>query len=220
MLEPKHILDLTRLLEQAGEIRGILNVAAAKYSRLSAYAARIADTRPITRELQGKILPDATLADDASVALHRLRRDIERQQKQIQISLERFLRSHHDDGTLQEDFITLRNDRFVVPVVAGQQRKVYGVIHGASGSGHTLFVEPLETIDLNNELVRLREEEQREVVRILKEMTELLRITRRKFRRRWRRLAGWTCCLRKPSSLPTSIASSHDLARIRTGAWR
>src|SRR6202035_354290 len=71
--------------------------------------------------------------------------------------------------------ITLRNDRFVVPVVAGQQRKVYGVIHGASGSGHTLFVEPLETIDLNNELVRLREEEQNEVLRILRELTELLR---------------------------------------------
>ena len=109
------------------------------------------------------------------MVLHRLRRDIERQQKQIQISLERFLRTHQDDGTLQEDFITLRNDRFVVPVVAGQQRKVYGVIHGASGSGHTLFVEPLETIDLNNELVRLREEEQAEVLRILRELTELLR---------------------------------------------
>ena len=175
MLEPKQILDLTRLLEQAGEMRGILNVAAEKYSRLASHAARISDTRPITRQLQGKILPDATLADDASVALHRLRRDIERQQKQIQTSLERFLRSHHDDGTLQEEFITLRNDRFVVPVVAGQQRKVYGVIHGASGSGHTLFVEPLETIDLNNELVRLREEEQREVVRILRELTDLLR---------------------------------------------
>lgn len=174
-LEASQILDLTRLLEQAAEIRGILNVAAEKYPRLAVYAGAIADVRPVLRELRGKILPDATLADDASVALHRLRRDIERQQRQIQVSLERFLRAHHDDGTLQEEFITLRNDRFVVPVVAGQQRKVYGVIHGASGSGHTLFVEPLETIDLNNELVRLREEEQREVLRILREMTELLR---------------------------------------------
>lgn len=174
-LEPKQILDLTRLLEQAGEIRGVLNLAAGKYSRLAAYAGGIADTRPILGHLRGKILPDATLADDASVALHRLRRDIERQQKQIQVSLERFLRAHREDGTLQEEFITLRNDRFVVPVVAGQQRKVYGVIHGASGSGHTLFVEPLETIDMNNELVRLREEEQREVLRILRELTELLR---------------------------------------------
>ena len=174
-LEPKQILDLTRLLEQADEIRGVLNLAAQKYTRLAAYASGIADARAMLRDLRGKILPDGTVADDASVALHRLRRDIERQQKQIQVSLERFLRAHRDDGTLQEEFITLRNERFVVPVIAGQQRKAYGVIHGASSSGHTLFVEPLETIDLNNELVRLREEEQREVMRILREMTELLR---------------------------------------------
>jgi DNA mismatch repair protein MutS2 len=174
-LEAQQILEMTRLLEQAGEIKSVLNVAAGKFPRLDARAAAILDPRPLLRDLRGKILPDASLADDASVALHRLRRDIEKQQKQIQISLERFLRAHHDDGTLQEDFITIRNDRFVVPVIAGQQRKVYGVIHGASGTGHTLFVEPLETIDLNNEVVRLREEEQREVLRILRELTELLR---------------------------------------------
>ncbi|MGA2215170.1 MAG: endonuclease MutS2, partial [Bryobacteraceae bacterium] len=175
MLEPKQILELARLIEEAGEIRAALNLAAEKYPRLGAYAAATADPRPILRDVRGKILPDGTVADDASVALQRLRRDIERQQKQIQTSLDRFLRTHRDDGTLQEEFITLRNDRFVVPVVAGQQRKVYGVIHGASSSGHTLFVEPLDTIDLNNELVRLREEEQRETLRILRELTELLR---------------------------------------------
>ena len=175
-LEPKQILDLTRLLEQAGEIRRYPECGRRQIFAAGVRTQTASSTRdPMLRDLAGKILPDATLADDASVALHRLRRDIERQQKQIQISLERFLRAHHDDGTLQEEFITLRNDRFVVPVVAGQQRKVYGVIHGASGSGHTLFVEPLETIDLNNELVRLREEEQREVLRILRELTELLR---------------------------------------------
>ncbi len=174
-LEARQILDLTRLLEQASEVRAVLNVAAPKFPRLGSQCAALTDPRALLRELGGKILPDASIADDASVALHRLRRDIERQQKQIQNSLERFLREHRDDGTLQEEFITLRNDRFVVPVVAGQQRKVYGVIHGASGSGHTLFVEPIETIDLNNELVRLREEELREVHRILRELTELLR---------------------------------------------
>ena len=63
----------------------------------------------------------------------------------------------------------------MVPVVTGRERRVQGVIHGASGSGHTLFVEPLETIELNNELVRLREEEAREVHRILREFTDRLR---------------------------------------------
>jgi DNA mismatch repair protein MutS2 len=115
------------------------------------------------------------VSDHASVALARLRRDIERQKKSIQESLERFLRAHREEGVLQEEFVTIRNERFVVPIIAGQRRKLDGVIHGASSSGHTLFVEPLETIDLNNELVRLSEEEAREVHRILLEMTDRLR---------------------------------------------
>ena len=174
-LEAKQIFDLARYLEQAAEIRSILGSAAERYPRLGAKASGVADLRPVLQQIVGKILPNGDVADDASVALHRLRRDIEKQQKQIQISLERFLRAHHEDGTLQEEFITIRNDRFVVPVISGQQRKLQGVIHGASSSGHTLFVEPLETIDLNNEVVRLREEEFHEVQRILRELTELLR---------------------------------------------
>src|SRR5437016_14672064 len=100
---------------------------------------------------------------------------MERKKKCIQESLERFLKANREEGILQEEFVTIRNERFVVPVIAGQRRKMDGVIHGTSASGHTLFVEPLETIDLNNELVRLAEEEIREVHRILVEMTARLR---------------------------------------------
>jgi DNA mismatch repair protein MutS2 len=174
-LEAHEVLELARLLDLAAEARSILVSAGARFPRLAAHAAAIADLRELARELSGKILPDGTLADHASVALARLRRDIERQRGAIQHSLERFLRAHHEDGTLQEDFVTIRNDRFVVPVVTGRERRVDGVIHGASGSGHTLFVEPLETIELNNELVRLTEEELREVHRILRDFTARLR---------------------------------------------
>ena len=174
-LEALQIYALTQFLDVVGEIRSLLTAVWERFPRLGAKAAGLVDLRSLLRDLRGKILPDGSLADDASVALNRIRRDIEKQKRQIQISLERFLRAHHSDGTLQEDFITIRDDRFVVPVIAGQQRKVSGVIHGASGTGHTLFVEPLETIDLNNDLVRLRDEEQREVIRILRELTELLR---------------------------------------------
>ena len=174
-LEAREIFELARLLDLAAEARSILVAAGARFPRLAAHAGVIADLRELARELSGKILPDGTLADHASVALARLRRDIERQRAAIQHSLERFLRAHHEDGTLQEDFVTIRNDRFVVPVVTGRERRVDGVIHGASGSGHTLFVEPLETIELNNELVRLTEEELREVHRILRDFTARLR---------------------------------------------
>jgi len=174
-LEAEEIYQLTRLLDLAAEARGVLVAAGQRFPRLAAHGAAIADLRELAQELSGKILPGGMLADHASVALGRLRRDIEKQRQGIQHSLERFLRAHHADGTLQEDFVTIRNDRFVVPVVTGRERRVDGVIHGASGSGHTLFVEPLETIELNNELVRLTEEEAREVHRILREFTARLR---------------------------------------------
>ena len=174
-LEGQDIFELTRMLDLAAEARSILMGAGARFPRLAAYGAAIADLRELARDLSGKILPGGALADHASVALGRLRREVEKQRQAIQRSLERFLRAHHEDGTLQEDFVTIRDDRFVVPVVTGRERRVQGVIHGASGSGHTLFVEPLETIELNNELVRLREEEAREAQRILREFTERLR---------------------------------------------
>jgi DNA mismatch repair protein MutS2 len=174
-LEPKEIFELTALLDRATDIRSVLLAVAQRFPKLGARAAAMGEFRSLLRDLAGKILPDGTVADHASVLLGRLRREIEKQKLDIQHSLERFLRAHHEDGILQEEFVTIRNERFVVPVVAGQRRKIDGVIHGASGTGHTLFVEPLETIELNNDLVRLNEDEMREVHRILLEYTARLR---------------------------------------------
>jgi DNA mismatch repair protein MutS2 len=174
-LEAKEIFELTGMLDRASDIRSLLLAVAERFPKLGARAAAMGEFRSLLRDLAGKILPDGTVADHASVLLARLRRDMERQKHQIQESLERFLRVHREEGVLQEEFVAIRNERFVVPVIAGQRRKIDGVIHGASGTGHTLFVEPLETIELNNELVRLTEEELREVHRILLEYTQRLR---------------------------------------------
>jgi DNA mismatch repair protein MutS2 len=174
-LEAAEIYELTRVLDLAADARAVLLQARERFPRLAAHAAAIADLRDLARQLRGKILPDGSLADDASVALGKLRRDAEKQRRLIEESLARFLRAHHEDGTLQEDFVTIRNDRFVVPIVTGRERRVDGVIHGSSGSGHTMFVEPLETIHLNNELVRIHEEELREIHRLLREFTSRLR---------------------------------------------
>jgi DNA mismatch repair protein MutS2 len=174
-LEPKELFALTALLDRTTEIRAVLVAVGHRFPKLAARGAALGEFRHLVADLAGKILPDGTVADQASPVLNRLRRDIERQQRFIQESLERFLRAHREDGVLQEEYVAIRNERFVVPVVAGQQRRIEGVVHGASGTGHTLFVEPLETIQLNNELVRLHEEEQAEVRRILLEMSDHLR---------------------------------------------
>ena len=121
--------------------------------------------------MSGKIDPDRTLTDDASPELARIRKAMERQHRSIQESLRRQLRAVSEAGGTQEDLITVRGERFVIPVKAEFRRRVPGVIHGSSSSGQTVFVEPMETIEQNNELVRLLDEEQAEVHRILVEMT-------------------------------------------------
>jgi len=175
-LEPREIFDLIGFLDRAADAASFLNAAGERFPLLAHRAQGIGDFRPLLKEVEGKIQADGTVLDSASPHLHRLRREIEKQKKNIQESLERFLRANRNEGILQEEYITIRNERFVVPVVSGQRRKLPGVIHGASSTGQTLFLEPLETIDLNNELVRLQEEESREVFRILRELTARLRV--------------------------------------------
>jgi DNA mismatch repair protein MutS2 len=127
--------------------------------------------KPLIESLRSRILPDGSLADDASPELRRIRREMERQQRAIEESLRSALRRFSEGGSTQDDLITIRGERFVIPVKAEWKRRVQGVVHGASSSGQTVYVEPLETIDLNNDLVRLLEEEQAEIHRIFAEMT-------------------------------------------------
>ena len=127
--------------------------------------------RPLAESIERKIQPDGTLADDASSELNRIRREQERQQRVIEESLRSALRKLSSEGSAQEDLITIRGDRFVIPVRSELKRRVSGVVHGASSSGQTVYVEPLETIEQNNELVRLLEEEQTEIHRIFVALT-------------------------------------------------
>jgi len=134
-------------------------------------SALITSLRPLAESIERTIQPDGSLADNASPELGRIRREQERQQRLIEESLRAALRKLSTDGATQEDLITIRGDRFVIPVRAELKRRVSGVVHGASSSGQTVYVEPLETIEQNNELVRLIEEEQAEIHRIFVALT-------------------------------------------------
>jgi DNA mismatch repair protein MutS2 len=174
-LELTEIRDVLLLADRAAEWREIaLHPPIAienKWEVVSELSQRIADFTPLLRHFRNKILPDGTLDDRASPELARIRRDIERQRRAIQESLQSYLRRLSDGGAVQDELITIRGERFVIPVKVEQRRRVQGVAHGASSSGQTVFIEPLETIEQNNELVRLRDEEQAEIHRILLEMT-------------------------------------------------
>jgi DNA mismatch repair protein MutS2 len=128
----------------------------------------------LAESIERTIQPDGSLADSASPELGRIRREQERQQRLIEESLRAALRKLTQEGATQDELITIRGDRFVIPVRVELKRRVSGVVHGTSSSGQTVYVEPLETIEQNNELVRLLEEEQAEIHRIFVALTRLV----------------------------------------------
>jgi len=174
-LETTDIRDVVLMVDRAAEWREIaLNPPAAmkfEWKAVAKLSLGISDFTDTLRAFRNKILPDGTLDDKASPELSRIRREVEKQRRSIQESLRGYLRRLSEGGTLQDELVTIRGERFVIPVKVEQKRRVQGVVHGASSSGQTVFVEPLETIEQNNELVRLLDEEQAEIHRILVEMT-------------------------------------------------
>src|SRR5271165_3728329 len=174
-LELTEIRDVLLLADRAAEWREIALhppvAIEAKWESVRELSKNVADFTEMLRYFRNKILPDGTLDDRASPELARIRREIERQRHTIQQSLQSYLRRLADGGAVQDELITIRGERFVIPVKVEQRRRVQGVAHGASSSGQTVFMEPLETIEQNNELVRLLDEELAEIHRILLEMT-------------------------------------------------
>ncbi len=175
-LETTEIRDVVLVVDRAAEWREIaLHPPASMKSEwrgVSALSDRIVDFTEFLRFFRNKIQPDGTLEDRASPELARIRREIEKQRRAIQESLRGYLRRLAEGDAVQDELITIRGERFVIPIKIEQKRRVQGVVHGASSSGQTVFVEPLETIEQNNELVRLLDDEQAEVHRILLEMTQ------------------------------------------------
>ena len=176
-LEAPELQSIARLANDVAAWQALLREPparlAGKLPGLSELSAPLAGSslKLLAESIERKIMPDGTLADDASPELHRIRRDQERQQRAIEESLRSALRRLSGEGSTQEDVITIRGDRFVIPVRSELKRRVSGVVHGASSSGQTVYVEPLETIEQNNELVRLIEEEQAEIHRIFVALT-------------------------------------------------
>jgi len=171
-LEPGEFLDAASLLEMAGWLRGQFREEAVKFPLLAARVASLGDFRDMHTAIRRCVLPNGEINDDASSALRRIRASITETRDAIQRSLKQILRARNAEAG--EDYVTLRNDRFVIPVRAEHRRNLPGVVHGASATGQTVFMEPFETVESNNQLVQLAEDEAAEILRILRELTEKL----------------------------------------------
>lgn len=173
VLEPGEFLDAGSLLETVAWLRLQFREEASKFPLLAARSATLADFKDLQAAIKRCVLPNGEISDDASSTLRRIRASIVQTRESIQRTLKQILRSRQAEAG--EDYVTLRNDRFVIPVRAEHRRTVQGVVHGASGTGQTVFVEPFETVETNNQLVQLAEDEAAEIFRILKELTDRLR---------------------------------------------
>lgn len=173
-LEPITLLELTRLCNQALFARSVIAPEKEFVPNLWQTIENLPPTlfAAIDR-INKKLLPSGEIDDSASPELARLRREINNQRGRLQKSLESLMRNSSD--AIQDAIVTQRNDRFVIPVKADFRGKITGVAHGFSSSGATIFIEPLDAIEANNELAALKEKEEREVSRILFELTETLR---------------------------------------------
>jgi DNA mismatch repair protein MutS2 len=169
-LEPLALADVASFIEGSGEIARRVALADGA-PRLSARASSVADLSELARAVRRAVLPSGDVADDASPRLAEARRGLLRLRAQLQSVMEAFLRGSDADRLLQDKIVTTRNDRYVLLLKAEQRGALPGIIHGSSGSGASLFVEPMPAVALNNDIVSLQDEERREVVRILQELT-------------------------------------------------
>jgi DNA mismatch repair protein MutS2 len=173
-LDPLSMLELANLIERALSARLIILSERENAPVLTAIVEKVPrDLQKLSRRLQDKILPGGILDDRASPELARIRAEINRLRERIAKSLEAIMKK--TESAVQDEFITVRNDRFVIPIKADFRGRLQGVAHGFSSSGQTIFIEPLQTIEANNELQALREAEEREIARVLFDLTESLR---------------------------------------------
>lgn len=132
----------------------------------------LAPCEELEKEISHKILSESEMADNASRELSRIRREINFKNTRISDKLNGIISASQNEKYLQERIITIRNNRYVVPVKQEYRGQIPGIVLDRSASGATLYIEPLAVVELNNDLKVLAAEEEKEVIRILKELSE------------------------------------------------
>src|SRR5688572_5319966 len=174
-LEPLNLLGLADYLESIEATRRVIGSATEPYPILKHLVEAIASFAGEIADVRRKIEPSGEVADHASPALASIRDRLRKQKSKLRSTLETFLRERDTSKYLQEQVVTDRNGRYVLMVRSEHRGSIPGIVHGASASGQSLFLEPLGTVEINNDIVELEEKEAAEVRRILLELTNAFR---------------------------------------------
>ncbi len=170
ILSPKELLDIASLLYSARMLLDYINTDKLFSTSLDEIFARLLPSRTLEESIKRAILSEDMIADEASPALAEIRRKIRLANNKIKETLQSYV-SGQRIKYLQENIVTMRNGRYVVPVKAEHRNEMKGLVHDTSSSGATLFVEPLAVVEANNELKSLANDEEREIERILSSLS-------------------------------------------------
>ncbi len=174
-LSPQELLAVADTLEAALRVRRHLRGARLHLPELTRLAANLTPPAEVATEIRRCITTDGAMADEASPVLLRLRGDARRTREAVREALQELLQSPPLQPILAEPIITLRNDRFVIPLTPGYRAQLQGIVQDQSASGQTLFVEPLSVVELNNAIRRLEREAEAEIDRLLGGLTAMIR---------------------------------------------
>lgn len=175
-LSAKALLEIVNILDMAYDLKEYFSsfIDDINYENLYVYFSNLYTNSAIASKIRSSILDENTIADNASNALAGIRRKERHIETDIKNKLNTILHSSTYSKYMQENLVTVRNDRYVIPVKAEYRSQVKGFVHDMSSSGSTVFIEPLPIFDLNNELNNLKNEEQSEIERILQTLSSLL----------------------------------------------
>lgn len=167
MIEASVLLDIRTTLRRGTTIKRTLGRMEHHYPLLAEIVGEIEECPELQDAIAAAIDDNAEIKDSASPKLAIIRRDLKQAFERLQAKLHRIITSSSKQQYLQESIITMRSGRYVVPIKADHKGKIPGVVHDSSSSGATLFIEPLETVELNNKWRELQIDEEKEIRRIL-----------------------------------------------------
>lgn len=145
------------------------------YETILGYVKRIIKLQSLEKEIERVVTENGTLRDDASQELKSIRGKINRKRGKLRSTINSIMKSARRDGMTSDEGPTIRNGRMVIPVQAEFKRKVDGFIHDVSATGQTIYVEPVQALQINNDIRELEAEEKREIDRIIRELTTIVR---------------------------------------------
>lgn len=171
VLGPEVLLQVAATLRASRQNKAFFDPRRERFPLLTDWAQGLGDFRPIERAIESAIGPGGEVLDSASPALGRIRAQLRTMQNRLKEKLDSMVRSSETVRYLQEPIVTLRNDRYVIPVRQEFKAMVPGIVHDQSASGATLFIEPMAVVEFNNQLRQLESQEEEEIRRILAELS-------------------------------------------------